>query len=460
MLHKNKKFIRLINLFFIFFSLLIIVIILFLYNKSFELSYSYVYRYYYYVLIFLLIISFSSIFANSEKKIKIFLLTISIIFCLYFSEFLLIIFHNKFFSNIDLNHQRVEKAKSLNIFFDTRTKKELFTKLRKSNSEISLTVNTNDFFSSNNELFPLSGSISNKLIIHCNENGYYTYYQSDRFGFNNTDSIWESPKIDFLLVGDSFTQGACVNTSKGEGFSRNFENLTNKNVLNLGVGGSGLLSYYARIKEYVSDKKIDNAIIFMFEGDIYIDLPKEFKDPRLKKYLDINFTQNLKQKKNEVDLIIDNLILLELNSLNESNKKFENDNNIYNFLSFFKIQKLRSFIKKYYYTPLDKKVDKKNTKILLSNIRSLLKESNLYLVCINGIEKYQKSFFSSSLSKLNECSDITPIAKEFNYTVINIHEELFKHKKDATVYYPFGIWGHFNALGYEEVSKFIIRKYF
>lgn len=460
MLEKNKKFIGFINFFFIFFSLLIIYIIIFLFNKSSKLSYFYVYYSYYYILSFFLIISFVSIFLSSGKKIKIFLFTISIIFCLFFFELFLFFFQNKFFNHIDLNSQRIEKAKLLKIFFDTRTKKELFTKLKKNNSEISLTVNTNDFFSTKNKLFPLSGSSSNKLTIHCNENGYYTYYQSDRFGFNNTDSIWDFPKIDFVLIGDSFTQGACVNTLNGEGFARSFENLTNKNVLNLGVGGSGLLSYYARIKEYVSEKRIDNAIIFLFEGDIYLDLPKELKDSRLQKYLDLNFTQNLNKKQSEVDLIINNLILLELNSLNDTNKALKNNSDFYNFFSFFKLQKFRSFVKDYYYTPIDKKANKKIVKILLSNIRSLLKESNLYLVCINGIEKYQKSFLVSSLSKLNECSDITPIAKEFNYTVINIHEELFKHKKDATVYYPFGIWGHFNALGYEEVSKFIIKKYF
>ena len=41
--------------------------------------------------------------------------------------------------------------------------------------------------------FPLSG-ISNSKTVHCNENGYFTTYESDRFGFNNNDKKWLSEK--------------------------------------------------------------------------------------------------------------------------------------------------------------------------------------------------------------------------------------------------------------------------
>ena len=48
-------------------------------------------------------------------------------------------------------------------------------------------------------LFPLSG-FSNKKTINCNENGYYSIFQSDRYGFNNPDTEWDSQEIEFLLV--------------------------------------------------------------------------------------------------------------------------------------------------------------------------------------------------------------------------------------------------------------------
>ena len=45
---------------------------------------------------------------------------------------------------------------------------------------------------------PLSG-IANRKTIHCNENGYYSIYQSDRYGFNNPDKEWDQKDIEFLL---------------------------------------------------------------------------------------------------------------------------------------------------------------------------------------------------------------------------------------------------------------------
>ncbi len=52
--------------------------------------------------------------------------------------------------------------------------------------------------------------VSNKTTVFCNETGQYTIYPSDRFGFNNPDTEWSSPKVEWVLVGDSFTHGACV----------------------------------------------------------------------------------------------------------------------------------------------------------------------------------------------------------------------------------------------------------
>ena len=43
------------------------------------------------------------------------------------------------------------------------------------------------------------------------KNGYYSIYESDRYGFNNPDDEWDVGEIEYLLVGDSFTHGACVN---------------------------------------------------------------------------------------------------------------------------------------------------------------------------------------------------------------------------------------------------------
>ena len=73
---------------------------------------------------------------------------------------------------------------------------------------------------------------NNKKTIYCNENGYYSIYQSDRYGFNNPDEEWDNKETEYLIVGDSFTDGACVN--RPNDIASVLRILSNKSVLNLG----------------------------------------------------------------------------------------------------------------------------------------------------------------------------------------------------------------------------------
>ena len=67
---------------------------------------------------------------------------------------------------------------------------------------VTLTVpKTHVLLNPNNNLLPLSG-ISKRTTLVCNENGYYSKFESDRFGFNNPDFEWDAEKIDFFLLGD------------------------------------------------------------------------------------------------------------------------------------------------------------------------------------------------------------------------------------------------------------------
>ena len=55
---------------------------------------------------------------------------------------------------------------------------------------------------------PLSG-VPHATIVMCNESGSYVIYESDRFGFNGPDELWDRPVV-IALVGDSFVEGWCV----------------------------------------------------------------------------------------------------------------------------------------------------------------------------------------------------------------------------------------------------------
>ena len=153
-------------------------------------------------------------------------------------------------------------------------------------------------FLQNTEIVPLSG-ISNSNTINCNENGYYFIYDSDRYGFNNPDSEWEKNNIDFLLVGDSFTQGACVN--RPNDISSLLRTKFNKSALNLGFNGNGPLLQYAGLREYLKENtKI--VLWFYFENNDLEDLNNELKSSILQKYLkDLNYSQNLKFKQDQIN---------------------------------------------------------------------------------------------------------------------------------------------------------------
>ena len=48
-----------------------------------------------------------------------------------------------------------------------------------------------------NKIFPLSG-VSKSHLVNCNENGYYSIIETDRYGFNNPDDVWNSKEIDYF----------------------------------------------------------------------------------------------------------------------------------------------------------------------------------------------------------------------------------------------------------------------
>ena len=93
--------------------------------------------------------------------------------------------------------------------YDTRTIWQVYQDLKKEDPNIVVEIVPSQSLSSINFL-PLSG-ISNSKTIACNENGYYSNYQSDRYGFNNPDINYDNfTKKKVMLIGDSFVHGACV----------------------------------------------------------------------------------------------------------------------------------------------------------------------------------------------------------------------------------------------------------
>ncbi|PCJ59682.1 MAG: hypothetical protein COA79_09770 [Planctomycetota bacterium] len=165
-------------------------------------------------------------------------------------------------------------------------------------------------------LLPISNA-SRQNILLCEEPNGPVIFQSDRFGFNNRDDIWDSHNIDIAFLGDSFVEGICVQREK---------NITGKviekypNVLNLGIVGHGPLAMLATIKEYLILKKPKIVVWCFVSNDLYPNLALEKGNKIFLNYLKKDFTQNLYKRQNEIDLLIKKYIDLSRNK--SSSKRF------------------------------------------------------------------------------------------------------------------------------------------
>lgn len=155
------------------------------------------------------------------------------------------------------------------------------------------------------ELHPLSGVPLAPTVL-CQEAEGWTTYDSDRYGFNNPDRAWDG-EDQIVLLGDSFTHGACLARDKtfpallaGQGAS----------VVNLGMSDDGPLLMLATALEYLPRTRPRALVWAYYEGnDLYRldkgahwrgDLDHEWGEPWLRAYLDAGRTQHLAARRDSL----------------------------------------------------------------------------------------------------------------------------------------------------------------
>ena len=233
-------------------------------------------------------------------------------FAIIFSSILLSLYLFEIYLTLNLNLPEINKVKIKKNFeknsnqnYETRSKHQFFKDLSTDNRNFTVTVAPIKFNDPDKNIHFLSGT-SNYQTIDCNENGYFSIYLSDRFGFNNPDDQWESDDIQYTILGDSFAHGACVNRPKD--IASQLRILSNENVINLGYKANGPLSMLATLKEYMP-KNSKNVLWLYFEGNDLNDLESELNNEILLKYFsDTNFSQNLKKKQKIIDLLNKDII--------------------------------------------------------------------------------------------------------------------------------------------------------
>ncbi len=435
--------------FFLFISILILSYLI--YRSEFVwngLNRNYYFPYYIFS-IFLFIFSIVSFFLNKKIKLYLGIISISFVTALYLFEFFYINLKKTKINPDNISEYETKTGKK----YDTRSKLQ-FYKDKKKNEEIVVAVNPVSFIQSgfkNKKIFKLSG-ISNSKTINCNENGYYSIYLSDRYGFNNPDEMWDSKEIEYMVVGDSFTQGQCVN--RPHDIPSVLRNLSKSSVLNLGYGGNGPLIEYAVIREYIQPN-VKNILWIYYENDLQ-DLKKEIQSPILSRYLEnLFFSQNLKDKQ---DLI------------NEINKNIISHYFTYSFhiINFIKLYNTRETIR-YYFSNKNKinlsgkiknNYDDINFKIfekILLNSKNLAKKnnSNFYFIYLPN----PRSVYNYRKGKMNkEYLMIKKIIKKLNIKSIYLDDELFNKIDDPMNLVPFKNSGHYTVNGYKIISELIYKK--
>ena len=383
------------------------------------------------ILIFFSIITF---FINQKLKDYLIVIIISLVTTLYLFEGFLVYKEQK--SNV-----YSLKAKKLNTEWDTRTKFEIYNELKETNKEIVVEVSPSTYLNKNKSIFPLSG-ISNSETIYCNENGYYSIYKSDRYGFNNPDFEWDKKQIEYILVGDSFAHGACVN--RPNDIASILRNLSKRAVLSFGYAGNGPLIEYASLREYLNTN-VKKIVWLYYESNDFRDLYNEMGEAILINYLnDPTFTQNLKLRQNEI-----NNLAIDIINKSESEKKnrFENINENFNlrFIQFIKIFRTRILI---FPPPVPSSDFKKILK--LTRDLAIKNNSQLYFVYLPSIWRYKIDLKNNDNLKI-----VRDIVNELEIPFIDIHKEVFAKEKKPLKLFPLEKYFHYNKDGYKKVSETI-----
>ena len=390
------------------------------------------YRVYYIISAVLIIFSILTFFLNQIIKEYLIITIVSILFSVYCFEAYL-----PFKDNQKIKNKEITYKEQTGRIFDKRYRSEIYKDLKKTDKDIKVIIYPYDYIKNYNDIYPLSG-ISNSKTISCNENGYYSIYKSDRYGFNNPDSEWDANKKEFLIVGDSFALGDCVN--RPDDIGSVLRHLSNKSVLNLGYAGHNPLLEYATLREYYASG-VNKVLWLYYEGNDLQGLSHKFENKFFLNYIkDLNFKQDLKVRHEEINILGNNILSQEIKE-----KK-----NVFKLGDFIKLFNTRYLIysknKKVVLTYSDFEEIIKLSKELVSR-----NNSKFYFVYLPEFKRYKGNYEN------NNYLNVKKIIDKLGIPFIDIHAEVFKNESNPLDLFPFNSDGHYNESGYNKVARAIYR---
>ena len=397
---------------------------------------------------------------QEETKVNLVLSGLSIGACVYLVEFYLA------FSKVRIDLEYLEElADEVGAPFDARTKLQVLEALRGEGIDAYPTIIPGLFVESEGlesvegqRLFPLAG-MAGKTSVYCNENGPWITYQSDEHGFRNPLGSHNGVAIDIIMLGDSFTQGACVESDeemaailRRAGFG----------VLNLGHSGSSLQIALATFKEYAEPAGISGrtVLFFFFEGNDLEELIAHSRSPTLRKYLySADFSQNLVERQEEVNRSI--VAYLEEAMRLEKAERAAKDNYWYEsrLAMAIKLSHLRQRLGIGLIAIDDAEPETPPPLDLFEQNRAALRDrihaagGQFRLVYLPNWSRYGAP---SSERGGRYRREVLAVVEKLNIPVIDVHEAFVRHP-DSLSLFPFRVEGHYNATGYAVAAAEILN---
>ena len=409
----------------------------------------------------------AAFFIKREWKINITLFLFSVGSTLFFANIYLI---TRNYSP-DIMNASERAAYHHKVNFDNRTKLEVVRDLREKGLMAYPTFHPSSHIKE--DFFPLGG-ISNITTVYCNESGEYLIYTSDRFGFNNDDDAYEKD-LDFLIVGDSYAQGACV--QPGEDIAGVLRR-NGYNSITLGNGGNGPLLELSSLIEYGNHLKPSYVLWVYYWPSMIFRIESEIKYKILIKYLnEAGFSQDLINRQSEVDnyleRYIDNVYEEKLKEELVTNSRWDKIRTagyIRKIVTLYKIRVLLGFHRGKYLEKLRKpEISLKKQLMTTEDYYEIFKKvmrkaqnvtrgfgGKIYFVNIPDMAYLSEHNVNRSKALYDK--NLFPILEELGIPIINFAESAIKLENPASLE-PFGIHGHLSAEGYKLLVDQIINEY-
>ena len=255
----------------------------------------------------------------------------------------------------------------------------------------------------------------------------------------NINNQYDNKEIEYLLIGDSFVDGSCVN--RPHDIASVLRTLSNKSVLNLGYSGNGPLIEFATLREYLN-LNVKKVLWFYFESNDLIELSSEKDNKILINYLnDFNFTQNLKLRQNEVNDLAINLMESKKESFKFSLK----------LIKFIQISNLRYLI--YPPAPAPAPASAAEFKEILKLVKNLSSKNNskLFFVFLPSYVRYVTKYDNTNYNLIKN------IVRELDIPFVDIHKEVFEKEENPLKLFPFELIGHYNVEGYKKIAETLYK---